>query len=278
VNAAIAPDDKWDNVHGSINAHTLLTDRIVASRPSIIVWPETAIPAPLDVPGALPIRAMSLSRRVREVWGAPLLVGVPEHATATAFHNVATLIDGERATVVYRKRRMVPFGETSVGHFGRVLPGPELVAGGGVSAPIVIDGAKLGVLICFEDLFADDAIARAREAEVLVVLTNDAWLGASGAEQHLAISTMRAIESGRSIIRAANRGVTTVLDPHGRMVGSPTRAAGAIIADAPRASATTLFARSPDALPFAAWAFALLSLAGSLSGRRRELAKVDRLL
>lgn len=268
IDAGVGPHEKWNNVHGAMTAHVALTDRIAQAKPALYVWPETAIPVALDVPGATPIRSMALSRRVREVWGAPLLLGIPEPAGAS-FFNAAALVDGERVTVVYRKRRLVPFGERRALGIAPVLPGPEFVAGEGPRAPIAIDGVKLALLICFEDLFADDALARAREADALVVLTNDAWLGSAGAAQHLAVTQLRAIEVGRSIVRAANRGATTVIDPRGALLVAPGEA---VVADVPRSRARTPFSRAPDLVPLTCVAATLAALAWTLSRRRREVS------
>lgn len=268
INAGVGPHEKWNNIHGAMTAHAALTDRIAPSKPALYVWPETAIPAALDVPGATPIRSMALTRRVREVWGAPLLLGIPEPAGAS-FYNAAALVDGERVSVVYRKRRLVPFGERAALGFAPVLPGPKFVPGEGPRAPLVIDGARLSILICFEDLFADDALARARDSDVLVVLTNDAWLGSAGAAQHLAITRLRAIEVGRSIVRAANRGATTAIDPSGRSLAPEGEA---VVTDVPRSRARTLYSRAPDLLPLTCVAVALGALAWTTSRRRREVA------
>ncbi len=270
INAAIEPRTVRADVHGSLNAYAALSDGAASSQPALLIWPETALPAPLDVPGATPIRAMSLSRRVREVWRAPLLLGVPTRATERTFYNAGAFVDGERATIVYRKRRLVPLGELDVAGFSRVLPGPTLVPGEGSIGAVEVSGAHVGVLICFEDLFADDALSRARSADVLVVLTNDAWLGSTGAAQHLAVTAMRAIETGRTIVRAANRGATTILDARGVPVVPPQLGAAAVVGDAPRSNDTTVYARAPDLVPFAACAVALFSIALRLS--RREIA------
>jgi len=276
INAAIQP--RGGDVHGALTAHATLTDQSAHERPALFVWPETAVPAPLDVPGATPIRAMSLSRRSREVWHAPVLLGVPAPAAEGAFFNSAALVDAAGARIVYRKRRLVPLGELDVAGFSRVLPGPTLVPGDGPSAQLEVSGARVGVLICFEDLFADDALARARDSELLVVLTNDAWLGPTGAQQHLAIARARAIESGRAIVRAANRGATTILGADGRDLVTPITSAGAAIGEAPRSNEVTLYARAPEVVPFVTCAIVLFALARELSRRRREVPEVDGLL
>ncbi len=274
VDASIAPAAKWgeNGVYLSFNGHALLTDRASTSKPALIVWPETALPVPLDSVGAMPVRAMSLVRRVRESWRAPLLLGVPEATgDGKTFKNSAVLVRADAPPeIVYRKRRLVPFGESSVGTLPRLLPGPELVPGDG-GAAIVVDGARVSVLICFEDLFAEDALLRARDGELIALLTNDAWLGESGALQHHQVAVLRAIESGRTIVRAANRGQTTIIDALGRSLPSGPVVVGA----AARSNDVTIYARAPDALPIAAWLVAAMTLATVLS-RREVTARARR--
>jgi apolipoprotein N-acyltransferase len=142
------------------------------------------------------------------------------------------------------------------------------VAGDG-GPPFAIAGARVGVLICFEDVFADEALARARDAELLAVITNDGFFARSGVEQHLQITVLRAVETGRSIARAGNTGVSALIDPRGRVVRrappGPQVAVGALA----RSTARTPYSRAPDAVPMAALAAALAALAVELVRRAR---------
>jgi apolipoprotein N-acyltransferase len=87
--------------------------------------------------------------------------------------------------------------------------------------PIVAAGERLGVTICYEDVFGAEQLHYLQDATLLVNVSNDGWFGESIAiPQHLQIARVRAAEAGRYLLRAANRGVTAVIDPHGRVVES----------------------------------------------------------
>ncbi|WP_428261695.1 apolipoprotein N-acyltransferase [Haliangium sp.] len=275
VNAAIDPHAKWadSGVWLAMTRHSSLTDSIAARAPDLILWPETAIPVPLEAPGSsLGLRKRALERRVAELWRAPLLVGVPAAVPGRpeTFWNAVALVSPQgRTTIVHRKRHLVPFGEyTPHPSLGRVLPGPEFVPGDGGPATTVA-GARIGTLICFDDVIPGEALERAEDADVLAVVTNDAWFGEAGAEQHHDIAVLRAIETRRSIARAANRGVSGAIDPYGHVIAADRRGPTALVVEVPRATGTTLYARAPAALP--ALSLGLLALAlVSLRRRRRD--------
>ncbi|MBN1207324.1 MAG: apolipoprotein N-acyltransferase, partial [Myxococcaceae bacterium] len=242
-----------------------LTDSIAAQAPALILWPETAIPTPLEARGStLALRTRALERRVAEVWRAPLLLGVPAVAAESpeAYWNAVALVPTEGGTtIVHRKRHLVPFGEYSPHPaLARVLPGPEFMPGDGGPATSVA-GARVGTLICFDDVIPHEALERAADADVLVAVTNDAWFGEAGAAQHYAIAVLRAIETGRSIARAANGGVSGAIDPSGRTIATAPRGPAALVVDVPRASGATLYARAPNVIPIGSIVLVALALA-----------------
>lgn len=291
VDAGIDPRAKWSEsgLWLAMTRHSALTDSIAAQgvaqgaargaarEPDVILWPETAIPAPLEPPGAgLAIRRRALERRVAEVWRAPLLLGVPAPvagAPATSgappsYWNAVALVPMEgSAAIVHRKRHLVPLGEYAPHPWlAQVLPGPAFVPGdGGPATPIA--GARIGILICFDDVMPGEALARAADGDVLAVVTNDAWFGEAGAEQHHGIAVLRAIETHRSIARAANRGVSGAIDPTGRPIAA-RRGPAALVVDLPRASGTTLYARAPNAVPVLSLVLVLVALCLAFLRRR----------
>jgi apolipoprotein N-acyltransferase len=180
---------------------------------------------------------------------------------ATFFNTAFVLGPAMVRAGVYRKRRLVPFGEYDPLPFGggRILPGPELVAGEG-GAPFAISGASVGVLICFEDVFPEEALARARDADVLAVITNDGWLDAAGRRQHLDIAIVRAIESRRPIARAASTGISAIVDAWGRIVVSREEGSGHAIGIVRPHHEVSVYARAPDAIPILAVIVAVASL------------------
>jgi apolipoprotein N-acyltransferase len=267
IDAAMDPRAKWSDagIWAAMTRHGSLTDSIAAQAPAVILWPETAIPTPLEAPGStLAIRTRALTRRVAEVWRAPLLLGVPVvvPGQADVYWNAVALISPDSGTeIVYRKRHLVPFGEYSLHpSLPRVLPGPAFIPGDGGPATSVA-GARIGALICFDDVGPHEALARAADADILAVVTNDAWFGEAGAAQHHAIAVLRAIETRRSIARAANGGVSGAIDPSGGTITAARRGPVALVADVPRANGTTLYARAPDVIPALSLALVALCLA-----------------
>jgi apolipoprotein N-acyltransferase len=126
---------------------------------------------------------------------------------------------------LYRKRHLVPFGETIplepiVGWFIRSvlsIPLANQSAGDADQPPFAVAGQEVAVDICYEDAFGSDIRPQAAPATLLVNVTNDAWYGRSlAAEQHNQIASMRALETGRPMLRATNTGITSAISHDGR--------------------------------------------------------------
>jgi apolipoprotein N-acyltransferase len=126
----------------------------------------------------------------------------------------------------YNKTHLVPFGEyfpvpSFIRSWMRMmsLPYSDFTAGDDNQAPLHAAGQKVGVTICYEDAYGTSQLAVLKEATLLVNVTNDAWFGDSTARhQHLQISRMRALEAGRPLLRAANDGISGIIDSHGALV------------------------------------------------------------
>lgn len=276
VQADVSPLDKWssDGIYISLKRYVELTQRAVAEGPELVVWPETAVPTPLDEGVGRAVRARGLRRRVEQHWRVPLLFGVTERNPDAPgkFWNSAVLFrpDGARLPH-YRKRRLVPFGEYRPSLFSFVplfVSGPEYVHGRG-GPPFEVGGARVGVLICFEDVFPEEAIARADDADFLVVITNDGYFADAGLSQHLDIAVLRAVETGRSIARAANTGISVLIDPRGRIRATAPAGQSFAVGALPISRSRTVFASAPDLFPMLALAALLSALAlGWVRGRR----------
>jgi apolipoprotein N-acyltransferase len=205
------------------------------SKPDLTVWPETA------VLGAVPCepKTMRVIRDGAAAAGGALLTGaleveqVPEGRSAPEglnYYNAAWLFSAAGETMGrYRKRHLVPFGEyipldKTIPLLQRLAPtGVSCTAGRGPGVLHLVKGPgrelSLGPLICFEDTVP----ALSREAvragaTILVLMTNDAWFnGSIEPVQHLNQSVFRAVENGVPMVRAANSGVTCVVDAVGRV-------------------------------------------------------------
>ncbi len=187
----------------------------------LIVMPETAVPLLREnVPQGYQI---ILREHVRQN-GGDILIGAFEKENGSYYNSVYTL--GSSESQHYRKDHLVPFGEfiplRSV--FGWLInevlqiPMGDQARGGAHQAPLNVAGQKVAVDICYEDAFGEEIIRALPQATLLVNVTNDAWYGDShAAMQHNQLSQMRALETGRMMLRATNTGVTSVIGPDGRI-------------------------------------------------------------
>ena len=188
----------------------------------LILLPETALPMlNVDVP---PDYLKSLAERVIQN-GGDMLFGVPELDPSGSYFNSVMSV-GTAPAQAYRKYHLVPFGDyfplrPVLGWIMSLLhiPMSDFSHGPTVQKPIQVAGQKVAVNICYEDAFGEEVIRQLPEATMLANFTNDAWWGDTVASrQHLQIAQMRALETGRPMLRATNTGVTAIIDPAGNIV------------------------------------------------------------
>ena len=263
-----------------------LSRRAAADGAELIVWPETAVPGPVDADAELRRRLADLARDTR----AQLVVGAVGLAFDTgprpsAYFDSAYLIDsvGE-FTARYDKSHLVPFGEyipfqdligLVVKAVARGIAAVSVSAGPGpraIRVPREGEGGSVltaGVVICYELLFPD-LVRRfvADGGEVLVAITNDAWYGRTGAPyQFLAITAMRSAETRVWTARAANTGVSAIIDARGRVrAQTDIFERGLLVEDVPLRAAPrggSFYTRHGDVFAAACWiGVALLGLIG----------------
>lgn len=190
-----------------------LTQEARGQGADLIVFPETAIPLNL-------LGAGGLAREVGS-WAPDRVVVASslEAGSKGGIRNSVVVIRGSRVLGVYVKRRLVPFGEAGI------TPGSP-------GAPIVTPVGRLGVAISYESAFPEIGRVAVRQgADVLVVVTNDGWFGnTAGPHQHAADAPVRAVETGRSLVRAADTGISLIVDPLGRVQGLvPLNAQGVLV-------------------------------------------------
>jgi apolipoprotein N-acyltransferase len=188
---------------------------------SLIVWPEAAVPAFYSEVSAY----LDDMRSWTQEHGSTLLLGVLRaDPQGRSFQN--TLLALGEGTDFYVKRHLVPFGEYFpvpgfVRNWLRLMNMPYTDASPGPAdqPPMAVAGQRLGVTICYEDVFGAEQRHYLPEATLLVNISNDAWFGDSIApHQHLQIARIRAAEAGRYMLRATNTGVSAIIDPSGRIV------------------------------------------------------------
>ncbi|HMA13468.1 MAG TPA: apolipoprotein N-acyltransferase [Kiloniellaceae bacterium] len=218
-------------------AHLRLLAELSASpgpTPSVIIWPETAVPYLL---AAEPVLQRELARLVPA--GGYLITGAPrvdpEDAEGAIWNALHALDDSGAIVATYDKAHLVPFGEYTplrpLLGFAKLTVGTrDFSAGPGPVALSVPGLPAFSPLICYEVIFpgavtpeASGAVtpgASGAQPRWLLNLTNDAWFGdSSGPYQHFASSRMRAVEEGLPLVRAANNGISAVVDAYGRVVG-----------------------------------------------------------
>jgi apolipoprotein N-acyltransferase len=215
---------KWDERYQSqtLEIYRSLSLRSIPAPGGLIVWPETAAPFYFERPGPLQETLVNLAR----ISGRTLLFGSPsyeEENGKVSFMNSAYLLrpDGVVAGR-YDKVHLVPYGEyvplrQLFPFIGKLVAGIGDFRPGRGYDPLVSDGRRFGVLICYEGIFPEAARNYKRNrADLLVNITNDAWFGKTSAPyQHLSMTVFRAVENRLYLVRAANTGVSAVIDPTG---------------------------------------------------------------
>jgi apolipoprotein N-acyltransferase len=193
-----------------------------ASDAKLIVMPETALPI-LSSEMAPELAARLRSHAIKNQ--GDILVGLVERENGEYFNSMVSF--GSAESQVYRKSHLVPFGEfiplkVAFGWIYRDLlnmPLSDLSRGSIHQQPMGVAGEKVALNICYEDVFGEEIIRQLPQATMLVNVSNDAWYGESpAAHQHLQISQARALETGRTMLRATNTGATAAIAPHGNLL------------------------------------------------------------
>lgn len=276
VQANIGTLQKHQNPRDGLRRYQEQTAEVERLGAELIVWPEMAYPS------AIPDGSLSLANDVFgdlfDTLGRPLLVGALRSTgrkdeengeyEQRKYYNSAVLTDAN-GTILghYDKNRLVPFAEHIP--FGHLLPSgydlfphlPGPFSPGTSAAPLVLGEIRLGMLICYEDIFPH--LARrlmAHHPDVLVNLTNDAWFGRSREPLvHLALATFRAVEHRRYLIRSTNTGISAFVDPAGRIVSqTPVFARANLVGKVTPLQIRTVYAAVGDWVGFVCLAAALL--------------------
>jgi apolipoprotein N-acyltransferase len=238
VQGDIAQRLKWrpEERQATMDRYARLTAGHWDSR--LIVWPETAVPLFYHQVADTFMAALERDARAH---GADLLVGVPvlDEATESYYNSLVKLGAQVGASAgggtrpgdspsFYHKRHLVPFTEylplkQVLGGVVELLDVPmsDFSPGPARQPPLQVAGTRAGASICYEIAFGDEVIRALPDAELLVNVSNDAWFGHSLAPyQHLQIARMRALETGRPLLRATNTGITAIVDHRGKVTAA----------------------------------------------------------
>lgn len=295
VRTSVARDHKWDASSrlSIVERNEELTREAAAAAPQLIVWPETAVPG--DVQHHLPLR-QRVAQAARETKSF-LLVGSSEYAKFTErrlvteqYNSMYLFSPSGDIAGQYRKIILVPFGEYEpmrdvfrwptiiAAAMGTQLPGSQYTV-------FTVSGVPFSSVICWEIIFPD-LVRRfvLGGARFIVNASNEAWFaGSSFPDQMLAISVFRAVENRTAVARAANLGISAIIDPFGRIIrrfsGSPAGSAsadGVLVGEIPVGESGTFYTRHGDLFAFACIAASLLfpSVAWLFSGASRRLFAV----
>ena len=221
----IGQDVKWDPAHASSTMDSF-SNLSLAFRKyglKLLVWPETSTPFEWDTDRDYRKRVTSLSDET----AAPILLGSVLSSGGAPQNGAVLVLPGGAEAGRYAKTHLVPFGEyipfrewlsfagPIVNTIGDFQPGSSL-------APIATPAGKVGVTICFEGIFPGLVREQVRQgAQLLVNMTNDAWYeGTPGPYQHFLLERVRAVETDRYLVRSANRGISGVVNPRGKLLAT----------------------------------------------------------
>ncbi|MBH9974575.1 MULTISPECIES: apolipoprotein N-acyltransferase [Bartonella] len=235
VQPSIKQDEKLDNEvrYAMFEAHMKLSEEPFSSGEhelSYIVWPETAVPYILDyVPEAKTRIASILKPHQWAIVGAVRSSGAPNDKNNRYFNTIETIDGNGNILSSSDKVHLVPFGEylPFQSFFDKIgLHALAVMAGGYSSNSIrqtvkMPDGFVYLPMICYEVIFPDGMGYKGDKPQAILNVTNDGWFGNTpGPYQHFDQARLRAVELGIPLIRAANNGISAVVDPYGRIVRS----------------------------------------------------------
>jgi len=199
----------------------LYRELVEANPAQLTVLPETAIPAFFD---QLPPLYIDALKAAAQAHGGDLILGTLTGDGEHYWNSAVSL--GNSPLQVYSKTHLVPFGEIIPPGFSwfmdwASIPMSAFSRGPAVQAPLAVAGQQVAVNICYEDVFGEEIIRALPQAGILANISNTAWFGHSLAQpQHLQIARLRAVETGRPMLRATNTGMTAVIAADGSLQAS----------------------------------------------------------
>ena len=194
-----------------------------SSKSDVVVWPEVAIPG---IATNLESYLDNIKNAVKDNQIQLLLFGIltTDKLSGEIRNSMMTIGSSD---LIYHKRHLLPFGEyfpvpdvvrSWLQNIG--LPNRDIQRGNTIQEMPQLNNILIAPSICYEDIFGSELLGYFPEANLLVNITNNAWFGKSFAsEQHFQMSRMRAIETGRYLLRATNTGVTAIVEPNGNVQG-----------------------------------------------------------
>lgn len=276
VQGNIAQEDKWNDREAPriLSTYSSLTRDVVRQGAELVIWPESSTPALFEEDPVVgeSVRRLATELRVPILFGSDQL----ERGASPRFYNAAFLVDADGRTAgVYRKIQLVPFGEffpfqewlswvsPLVKRWAPFAAGTDVVM-------LPIAQGLVSTAICYEVVYPElSRRAVQGGSELLTTITNDGWYGRSSAPyQHFAMASMRAVEQGRFLVRAANTGISGFVDPHGRVLqASPVMEPAALVAEVALVRGHTIYGTIGDVVP---WLSLVAVVVATAAGLRRS--------
>ncbi|WP_344709573.1 apolipoprotein N-acyltransferase [Sphingomonas humi] len=291
VQPNIGQEDKWrEGLEEEAFQRLASLSRIPAgSPPTLLLWPEVAVPVAFQLEGPPPQRLTTPLPPARRaggllrpgsdllVTGAFALVVDRNARLVGSTNSVMPISASGQIAGRYDKAHLVPYGEylpmrpllSAIG-LSQLAPGEgDTLEGPGPRNLSLPGWGSMGVQVCYEIIFSGQVVDPRHRPDFLFNPSNDAWFGRWGPPQHLAQARLRAAEEGLPIIRSTPTGISAVIGADGRLLHSlPWRTAGAIDADLPAPRPPTFFSRHGNAIPLTL-ALLLLILAVGIDARAR---------
>jgi apolipoprotein N-acyltransferase len=226
VQGNVPQDEKWNPARAEdiLRRYLSLTQDAAASGARLVIWPESATPFyyEQDDAGGERIREVVRATGVRLLFGSDQI----EAGQPPRYYNAAFMLRPDGLTAaVYRKMQLVPFGEyvplkSLLFFVGPLVEGVSDFSPGGAMVDLPLDGVTISTAICYEIVYPGLVRQSVLQgSQLLTTITNDAWYGYSSAPyQHFLQASMRAIEQGRYLVRAANTGISGIVDPYGHVL------------------------------------------------------------
>lgn len=223
VQANISQHDKWtpQRLQPTLALYETMTQQAFKQGSDLVIWPEAAIPTYYQYANDFLDRIENQARPL----DAALITGIPTRDTYSdsVYNSVIAFGNGSG---VYHKQRLVPFGEyvpmsNLLGNLMAFfeLPASSMKSGSKDQQALSIHNWTARPLVCYEIVYPALAAEAAELSDVLITISNDSWFGASlGPLQHLQMAQMRALETGRYVLRGTGNGVSAIIDEHGNIV------------------------------------------------------------
>ena len=276
VQGNFAQDIKWDASLGPVilDRYLRLSTETISRGAQLIVWPESSVPFYFlgDRARAEAIRQLARAGRVHMLLGSDEYEQRNESGggpSEVRFYNSAFMLrpDGE-VSGVYRKMHLVPFGEyvplkRMLFFVAPLVQAVSNFSAGDRPAVLPVDGHRASTAICYEVIYPG-LIRRfvSEGSELITTITNDAWFGrSSAAYQHFEQASMRAVEQGRYLVRAANTGISGVVDPYGRVLERTNLfETSTVVREVRFLQGRTIYSRIGDVVAYSSLAITALAL------------------